>query len=467
MADMLSDKVMDVSVHFGWDYHARYDITHSRTVYNWLVNSMGFTSPASSYEKYNRLSGPLTRKVTVNGEQMEMKVTIFRPDPCESFDEDGSEGAWAKAVDKDKANKKRACDDYKWDKAKAVANPTTDKGAGNLMRDLKDSLRTRDAIIFSGHSGYTYGYALASWYKTSAGDLDPPEIKKLNLPKNKSQLFVMSGCDTYHVAQAFKENPNKLGLINADVVTTTSFSDASDVDDTKDIIRALVGDRNGKVTSQSYGKVMKSLNPRTYDYGWGNFAMYGVHGIDDNPLGDPLADATKTCSTCTKNSDCGAAGNVCVRLNSSEKVCAARCLHDKGCTTGRVCRKFGSSSTGYLRGMACVPKALSCNTTPPPEPVSNEWTKDGEVKRKAREYYSIDVGSSAKNIVVTMTGTNDADLYTRWSKKPTTGTYKCRPYKSGSRETCKHSSADGATLEIMVRGYSSKTAKYKLKVTWE
>ena len=30
---------------------------------------MGFSSPAASYEKYNRLSGPLTRKVTVNGEQ--------------------------------------------------------------------------------------------------------------------------------------------------------------------------------------------------------------------------------------------------------------------------------------------------------------------------------------------------------------------------------------------------------------
>ncbi len=467
MAKMLEDKVMDVSVHFGWDYHARYDITHSRTVYKWLVGSMGFTSPAASYDKYNRLSGPLTKKVTVNNEQITMNVTLFRPDPCESFDEDGSNGSWAKAVKKDKANKKRSCDDYKWDDAKANANPTTSTGAGNLMKDLKDSLKTRDAIIFTGHSGYTYGYALASWYKTSKGDLDPPEIKKLDLPKDKSQLFVMSGCDTYHVAQAFKQNPNKLGLVNADVITTTSFSDASDVNDTKDIIRALVGDSSDKVSAHSYGKMMKSLNPSTYDYGWGHFVMYGVHGIDDNPLGNPLGDPTKTCTTCTKDSDCGAAGNVCVRLNSSEKVCATECLHDKGCTTGRVCRKFGSSSSGYLRGMACVPKALSCNTTPPPDPVSNEWTKKGEVKRWEKKYFSVDVGSSAKNIVVTMTGTNDADLYTRWGKKPTTSRYKCRPYKNGSKETCKHSKADSATLEIMVRGYSSKTSTFELKVTWE
>ena len=118
------------------------------------------------------------------------------------------------------------------------------------MADLKDSLKTRDAIIFSGHSGYTYAYALASWYKTSAGDLDPPEIKTMSLPKDKSQLFVLSGCDTYHAAQAFKDNPNKLGLSNADVITTTSFSNAGDVGDTKDMIRALVGDARAATTGR-------------------------------------------------------------------------------------------------------------------------------------------------------------------------------------------------------------------------
>ena len=467
MNKMLADKVMDISVHFGWDYHARYDISHSRTLYKWLVKDMGFTSPAESYEKYSRLSGPLTKKVTINSEDVTMKVSIFRPDPCEAWDEDGSGGAWDKAVEKDKANKKRSCPDWKWDKASANANPTTDKGAGNLMKDLKDSMRTRDAIIFSGHSGYTYGYALASWYKTSAGDLDPPEIKKMSLPKDKSQLFVMSGCDTYHVAQAFKANPNKLGLVNADVITTTSFSDASDIGDTKDIIRALVGNSSGAVKAQSYGKVMKDLNPSSYDYGWGHFVMYGVHGIDDNPLLNPLGDVSKSCTTCTRSSDCGAAGNVCVRLNSTEKVCATECLADSGCGTDQVCRKFGSSSSGYLRGMACVPKSLSCNVAPPPTPTANEFKVSGEVKRKQNKFHTVDVGSSAKNIVVKITGTNDADLYTRFSSKPTTKRYDCRPYKNGSKETCKHSKSKGTTLQIMIRGYSYKTSKYDLAVTWE
>jgi len=464
--NMLDDNVMDISVHFGWDYHARYDITHSRKVYNWLVGSMGFTSPAASYETYNRLSGPLTKKITVNGQEVTVKVTLFRPDPCEAWNEDGSSGSWAKAVDKDESAKKRSCPDWSWDDAGANANPTTSKGASNLMRDLKDSLKTRDAIIFSGHSGYTYAYALASWYQTSAGDLDPPEIKTLPLPANKSQLFVLSGCDTYHAAQAFKENPNKLGLQNADVITTTSFSNAGDVGDTQDIIRALAGDGSGKLSATSYGKVMKDLNPSSYDYGWGYFTMYGVHGIDDNPLLNPLGDASQTCTSCSSDSDCGAAGNVCVRLNSGEKVCATECLHDSACSADQICQQFGSSSTGYIKGKACVPKTLSCNVTPPP-PSGNEMTFQGAVQKGETRLFTVPVGSAARNIKVVMTGTNDADLYTHFDSAPTQQTYECRPYKSGSTETCSHATAKGASLELMVRGWASGSSTFELKVTWD
>jgi hypothetical protein len=463
---LLADKVIDISVHVGWDYHARYDITHSRQLYSWLTGSMGFTSPAKSYKEYNRLSGPLTKEITVEGEKIQAKVTIFRPDPCEAWDEDGSSGAWAKKVDEDEKNKKRACPDWKWDDAKANANPTTDDGAGNLMTDLKESLKTRDVVIFTGHSGYTYGYALAYWYKTSKGDLDPPEIKTLPLPKDKSQIYVMSGCDTYHVGQAFKDNPNKAGLNNLDVITTTSFSNAGSVGDTKDLIRALVGTLYGDYPAVSYGQVMKDLNPSSYDYSH-FFTMYGVHGIDDNPLLNPFADATKTCGVCTKKDDCGAGGNVCVRLNSQEKVCAAECLHDDACAADQVCRQFGSSSSGYIKGRACVPKSLSCNVAPPPPPQGKSFSASGELGRNEDATHSVPVGSDAKKIKVVMTGTNDADLYTSFDVAPTKTKYSCRPYKNGSDETCSHASSEGATLEIMVRGYSTEKSSYSLQVTWE
>ena len=132
-----------------------------------------------------------------------------------------------------------------------------------------------------------------------------------------------------------------------------------------------------------------------------------------------------------------------------------------------MCRKFGSSSTGYLQGMACVPKSLSCNVSLPPGPTEQVWTGSGEVKRNEMVQLKVDVGSAARNIKVEMTGTNDADLYTRFAGAPELKKYDCRPYKYGSKETCKYDKAEGITLYFAVRGYSSKASKYSLKVTWD
>ncbi len=60
-----------------------------------------------------------------------------------------------------------------------------------------------------------------------------------------------------------------------------------------------------------------------------------------------------------------------------------------------------------------------------------------------------------------MTGTGDADLYVRVGKAPTTATYDCRPYKSGSNESCTVTLAQPTTINVMVRGYAT-TSDYEL-----
>jgi len=60
-----------------------------------------------------------------------------------------------------------------------------------------------------------------------------------------------------------------------------------------------------------------------------------------------------------------------------------------------------------------------------------------------------------------MTGTGDADLYVRVGKAPTTATYDCRPYKSGSNESCTVTLAQPTTINVMVRGYAT-TSTYEL-----
>jgi hypothetical protein len=62
---------------------------------------------------------------------------------------------------------------------------------------------------------------------------------------------------------------------------------------------------------------------------------------------------------------------------------------------------------------------------------------------------------------VELSGTGDADLYVRKGSAPTTTTFDCRPYKSGSAEVCSVTLDAAAPLHIMVRGYAS-TSTFRL-----
>ena len=54
-----------------------------------------------------------------------------------------------------------------------------------------------------------------------------------------------------------------------------------------------------------------------------------------------------------------------------------------------------------------------------------------------------------------ITGSGDADLYVRVGAAPTTTKYDCRPYKTGSNESCTVTIAQPTTIGFMVRGYAA------------
>ena len=54
-------------------------------------------------------------------------------------------------------------------------------------------------------------------------------------------------------------------------------------------------------------------------------------------------------------------------------------------------------------------------------------------------------------------GSGDADLYVRIGSEPTTTSYDCRPYKTGSSESCTVSLAQPAKINVMVRGYGTSS----------
>ncbi len=322
---LFDDGELTISLHFGWDYHKEYHLVHSRDVYNWLVQD-GFDSPVESYDEYNRTSGPLTRTIRANGKDVKVSISMY------------------------------------WGKAGTDTDPDSDAGGQQLEDDMIAAFGTHDVIMFSGHSGPFYGFALANWRKTTKGDIDDSEIAALEMPAGRYQVVLAEGCDTYALGQAFWENPAKEDRNHLDIVTTTNFSNASTAGVVRNFLTSLIDtDYDGDHTPWKYSELLTRLDGNSTWF----HSMYGVHGIDDNPRLHPYANVAGFCGDCTADSDCGAPGNKCTRLNDDERVCTAECLSTDACPTGYECMDVASGS--WIKSRQCVPLGLTCVVSVEPE----------------------------------------------------------------------------------------------------
>jgi hypothetical protein len=321
---LMADGELSISIHFGWDYHKEYHIVHSTDVYNWLVGK-GFASPVGSYDEYLRDSGPLTRTLKANGKEIAVKVWLY------------------------------------WGKPGTETDPDTDSGGKALEEDMLNALATRDVIVFSGHSGPFYGFALANWRKTDEGDIDDSEIPAVDMPADRYQVVLAEGCDTYAMGQAFRINPNKEGLHNLDVLTTTNFSNASTAGVVRNMILALIEDDNqGRHKPWKFSDLLRKLDGNS---SWFH-SMYGVHGVDDNPRLHPYAVVESFCKECSDDADCGDNGNQCVRINDNEKVCSAECITTDACPAGYECLDVGQGGYSYIKTRLCIPLQMTCTSEP-------------------------------------------------------------------------------------------------------
>lgn len=309
---LVADGKLDIDVYFGWDYHSEYHIKHSRSFFTWLQDQ-GFSAPVASWDALTHTAAPFKRTVKANGRDVKIEVRMFYGKPGSATD------------------------------------PDTDAG-GVLLENLAlDSLSKKDVIAYSGHSGPFYGFAIANWKKTSEGDLDDADIRVASMPSDRYQVVLAEGCDTYQIGTAFKENPNKAGK-NIDVITTTSFSNASSPAVVQNFIEALTRtDTTNTLNALPVSTLLTSLDSASWQF----TTMYGMHGIDDNPKLVPFADRGAFGSSCTANADCGGAGNLCVG-RSGAKTCTAMCAETAGCGTGYTCKRVASSGTGTMYAKACA-----------------------------------------------------------------------------------------------------------------
>ena len=321
-AALFADDQLTIDVHFGWDYHSDYHLKHSRALYNWLRNERDFESPVDSFDDLTRTSGPLTRTIDANGREIQVNVRIFYGKPGSDTD------------------------------------PDTDAGGTALEQDVRGSLATSDAIVYSGHSGPFYGFALGNWRKTEEGDLDDSEMRTVAMPSERYQVVFAEGCDTYQIGEAFRNNPAKPDGAFVDVITTTSFSNASTPDAVQDFISRLIErDTQGRHRPRTVKSLLSDLDSNSYYF----HTMYGIHGIDDNPALHPYANPDTLCQSCSTNTDCGGVGNMCIGIGpGGDTYCAPACTDDRGCGDGYTCAAVASQSSGTIYAQACVPTDYQC-----------------------------------------------------------------------------------------------------------
>jgi hypothetical protein len=368
-ARLFEDGKVTVAVHFGWDYHTAAHLSDSKKVYNWLVKQ-GYSSPVSDYEQLTRSSGPLKRTITAGDRQVRVEISLF------------------------------------WGKPGTNTDTDTNQGGKQLKKDMIKSLETKEVIIYSGHSGPFWGFSMGNWKKTEEGELDDNEIADLSLP-SYYQVVLAEGCETYALGSAFYANPAKTSRTNLDIITTTTYSTAIDGDPVKDFLSAIVGTTSsGAHLPVTYGELMRDLDWNAWDA-----AMYGVHGIDDNPHIHPYAEPGKFCAPCSSDWDCGADwnSNFCLDLGTDGRFCAASCTGDDGCPEGYSCAAVARDST--ITGRACVPENFSCTSdvqptqrviinellADPPNDPSGDLNEDGWYDTTEDEFIEL-VNPSSKAI---------------------------------------------------------------------
>ncbi len=82
--------------------------------------------------------------------------------------------------------------------------------------------------------------------------------------------------------------------------------------------------------------------------------------------------------------------------------------------------------------------------------------ENGRVAKDEEKMFSYNVQPGSYSII--MSGDGDADLYVKKNTAVSKRIYDCRPYKSGSAETCKVTFTEAGKLNVMVRGYAAASS---------
>ncbi len=300
---------LEIAIHVGDDHHTDWkDISQARSVYDELID-LGFESPVESFDDLALDSGPFFRTLDVAGETVNVWVSLFH------------------------------------------AEMAPDDQLDLLIEAYRQSARTADVVVYSGHAGRSLTYSGVVLHYGPRAAIPASEFQNLEL-RDTYQIFVYAGCETYTgYSESLFAHPGK-DSGNADVITTVNYSTSLPrATAAITLLRGLLDDEHGTWWPHSWSSILRQLNDADAGHRW--TAMYGVHGLSDNPRISPLAQPEVTGQTCELNSDCPGIDSQCNLRSSDVLQCGVACTHDSGCPEGTTCVDVASNLADDLR--QCLP----------------------------------------------------------------------------------------------------------------
>jgi len=344
--------------------------------------------------------------------------------------------------------------------------------AGAAFDARYTELSTRaDLIAYNGHAGLGANVRALS--------------QKGRFVAGQYAIFFMNGCDTY--AYVDGSLAQSRARINTDDPTGTKYMEI-----VTNGMPAFFHSMSGASLALIRG-LMKPDAPLTYEQMFKNIdrsQVVMVTGEEDNTFvpGQPRTGyvqlesgsvdkgqelryqtmslpAGKVVVTMT-----GAAGDadLYVRMGSQPTLQAYDCRPYEGGSNETCTVTLTAPGVVYVSvfGYAAGANAFELRITadagqPPPPPAWSGMTEQGTVTKSQETRFATPTLQPGK-YVFTITGTGDADLYVRAGVAPTTTGYDCRPYASGSSETCTLNLTVASPIHVMVRGYAASST-FKLE----
>ncbi len=312
---LFDDDLLDVLLLVGGDYNdARYDMQAARGIFGLLQSELKLQAPVATFEELRSDSGPFVGALDAGDRSVRFEVTLIHPD-MQAEPELGYEG---------------------------------------LKELFRRGMAGKDVIIYDGHAGYDESYSGVVVHYNPRHAVPAVDFADLDMPE-KYQIVFFNGCKTYtQYADNLYRNPAKTEG-NLDILTTVNFSWLSEMGRvTTAFLKGLTQREAGQHKPLSYGEVLAEMNRGT---SWD--VIYGVHGVAGNPHMSPYGEVDSLCRSCTRNSDCPGAGNLCLALAAGGgRVCGVACTDDSGCPADYACREVSRGRS--IIGKQCLPRGNAC-----------------------------------------------------------------------------------------------------------